>query len=486
MWFMDGQTKKADRRLWQTVLQTIRPFPLTASHPKLLIGVSGGVDSLALLHLLWRQLGPAQLVVAHLNHGLRLEAEEEAQFVAETAVSWQIPFVTEKINVAEVAETKQLSLEAAGRLMRYQFLARQAVQVGATAVATAHHADDQAETVLLHLLRGSGSAGLRGMLPVGVVPESERMPLLRPFLTTPRSELEAYCARHGLQPRHDSSNEDMQFTRNRIRHELLPLLQTYNPQISANLQQLAIITADEYAALLSLFDQVWPDILVAQGKDWLALERQRLAAQPVAWQRLALRRAVQQLSPLATEISFQTIELARLLILENQSGTEASLPGGVIMHVAAHEVTFGDVWSRRPAAVPQLDFEHPLRLPVPGQINLANGWTITAVTRTDVSLDEVRQNDDPWRAFVALAEDESLWLRPSLPGERFQPLGMSGHSQAIQDLLAARKVRGGQRPLWPVVATEKIPAWIVGQHLDNRMCVTAQTRTVVQLMCQLD
>jgi tRNA(Ile)-lysidine synthase len=484
VWFMDGQIKKADRRLWQTVLQTIRPFSLTASHTKLLIGVSGGIDSLSLLHLLWRQLGPVQLVVAHLNHGLRPEADGDAQFVVETAVSWQISYVTEKINAAEVAETQRLSLEAAARLVRYQFLARQAALVGATAVVTAHHADDQAETVLLHLLRGSGSAGLRGMLPVGVVPESEGMPLLRPFLTTPRAELEAYCARHALQPRHDSSNEDVQFTRNRIRHELLPLLQTYNPQVSAHLQQMAIITADEYAALLSLFDQVWPDILVAQGKDWLVLERQRLVAQPVAWQRLALRRAVQQLSSLTTEISFQTIELARLLILENQSGAEASLPGGLIMQVAAHEVTFGDVGLRRPAAVPQLDFEGAVRLPVPGHINLGNGWTVTAVPRTDLALDEIWRNDNPWRAFVALAGDEALWLRPSLPGERFQPLGLGGRSQAIQDLLADRKVGRGQRPLWPVVATEKHPAWIVGQHLDNRVGVTVQTGTVVQLMCK--
>jgi tRNA(Ile)-lysidine synthase len=483
---MDGQAEKADRRLWQAVLQTIRPFPFTAPHTKLLVGVSGGVDSLALLHLLWRQLGPAPLVVAHLNHGLRPEAEAEAQFVTETAVSWQIPIVTEKITVAEVAQTQKLSLEAAGRLVRYQFLARQAALVGATAVVTAHHADDQAETVLLHLLRGSGSAGLRGMVPVGVVPESEGVPLLRPFLATPRAALDAYCARHGLQPQHDSSNADVQFVRNRIRHELLPLLQTYNPQVSAHLQQMAVITADEYAALVSLFDQVWPEILVEQGKEWLALDRQRLAEQPVAWQRLALRRAVRQLSPLTTEISFQTIELARALILENQSGVEASLPGGVVMEVTAHEVTFGDVGQRRPAAVPQLDFEHSVRLPVPGQIHLGNGWRVTAVPRTDLSLAEIRRNDNPWRAFVVLAGDEALWLRPSLPGERFQPLGLGGRSQAIQDLLADRKVGRGQRPLWPVVATEKHPAWIVGHHLDNRVGVTAQTDVIVQLMCKPD
>jgi len=480
---MSGKLGKEDRRLWRTVLQTLRPFPLKSPQTKLLVGVSGGADSLALLHLLWRQMG-AQLVVAHLNHGLRPEADEEASFVAKTAASWQIPFVSEKINVADVAESLQLSLEAAGRQARYQFFARQAEQVGATAVAVAHHADDQAETILLHLLRGSGSAGLRGMLPVSQVPESDGRTLLRPFLNITRAEIEAYCARHGLDPQHDPSNQDVQFARNRIRHELLPLLQTYNPQIAARLQRLAIITADEYAAQLAQFDLTWPELVVERNEDWLVLNRQKVAWLPVAWQRLVLRRVVGQLRPLHTEISFQTIEQARTLILDNQSGIQATLPGGLLMHLEAREIVFGDAAEHFWVDVPQLVGEQPVQLPLPGHLDLANSWQMSAELCSDVSLETVRQNDDPWLAFVALAEGGSLWLRPSLPGERFQPLGMGGHSQAIQDLLSDRKVAGGKRPLWPVVATAEHPVWIVGQHLDERVRVTQKTRRVVQLTCR--
>ena len=473
---------KEDRQLWRSIVQTIRPFPITSPQSKLLVGVSGGTDSLALLHLLWRQLGSERLVVAHLNHGLRPEALADAQFVMDTAVAWQIPIVTKEADVAGMAKAEGLSVEAAGRRARYRFFAEQAAKVGATAVAVAHHADDQAETVLLHLLRGSGTAGLRGMLPVTVVPEDERVGLIRPFLNSSREQLEAYCARHGLTPVEDSSNADVQFSRNRIRHELLPLLQTYNPQIAARLQQLATITAADYAAQQAAFQQAWPQLLVGQGDDWLILHRLLFAAQPVAWQRLALRHAVQQLRPTITDVGFRTIEQARQLILDEQSGTEATLPGGLIMQVEPYEVVFGDGIHDGETPVPQLISEVPLQLTIPGQVDLGGGWRIVAKLRPDVELQDVRQNEDVWQAFVVVDAD-ALWIRPSHSNERFQPLGMAGHSQRIQDLLADRKVSGGKRPLWPVVATANHAAWIVGQHLDERVCVGETAVGIVQLTC---
>lgn len=475
---------KVDKRLWQTAVKTVRPFPLNSPAAKLIVGVSGGADSLVLLHLLWRQLGAAQLVAVHLNHGLRPEADADAEFVAETAAAWQIPFIHQKVDIAEVAGKFHLSLEAAGRLARYRFFAEQVAENKATAVTVAHHADDQAETVLLNLLRGSGSLGLRGMLTVTNLPDAPEWTLLRPFLHITRQEIEAYCTKHNLQPRHDGSNEDTKFTRNRIRHELLPLLKSYNPQISARLQQLATITADEQAWLHEQFAAVWPDLLTAESKSGLSFSRQTFVALPTAWQRLVLRKAVQQLRPFPTEISFQTIEQARLLILDKQSGTVVSLPGGLLMRVEAREVAFGDITEQRPAVAPQLDLERPVRLPVPGRLDFKNGWYIEATPRSDIVLRDVQQNQDRWQAFVTVAEREPLWLRPSHPGERFQPLGLGGHSQAIQDLLSDRKVTRGKRPLWPIVATESHPAWIVGLHLDERVRVTEQSPHIVQLICK--
>ena len=474
---------KEDRRMWRTALQTIRPFPLISPKTKLLVGVSGGADSLALLHLLWRQLGAERLVVAHLHHGLRAEADADAVFVQETAAAWQIPHVVHKVDVAQAAAQERLSLEAAGRQVRYRFFVEQAALSKATAVAVGHHADDQAETVLLNLLRGSGSTGLRGMLPVTVLPGTTNLPLLRPFLNSRRADIEAYCTRHGLTPRQDASNEDVQFTRNRIRHELLPLLQSYNPQITARLQQLATITADEQTVLLDQFAELFPTLVTAQSEASLILDRNKFGELPVAWQRLALRRVVHLLRPLHSEVSFRTIEQARALILANASGTESTLPGGLVLRVEATEIVIGEPDESRQLTVPQLLSELPEALPVPGKIALAGGWCVTAVAQPKLRLSEIRQNMDRWRAFVAVGETDQLWLRPSLPGEGFQPLGLGGHSQTIQDLLSDRKVERGRRPLWPVVATENHPAWIVGQHLDERVRVTEQSRRIVQLTC---
>ncbi|MCA9956343.1 MAG: tRNA lysidine(34) synthetase TilS, partial [Anaerolineales bacterium] len=425
-----------------------------------------------------QQLGAERLVAAHLNHKLRPDAEADAVFVAETAASWNIPCLLGEIDVADVSASSQLSLEAAGRLARYRFLVEKADEVGAAAVLVGHHADDQVETILLHLLRGSGSGGLRGMRSVSQMPERDGLLLVRPFLNTSRAEIEAYCARHGLIPCEDASNEDVTFSRNRIRHELLPLLKTYNPQIGANLQQLASITADEYAVLQAEFEHRWPDLVVEKGTDWLVLDRSRFLTEATAWQRLILRKAAQHLRPLA-EISFHTIELARQIILENKSGLAATLPGDLEMQVSGQELIFG---RREAARGPQLGFKDPAPLAVPGEIDLANGWTVMAQV-VDASLEEVRQNRDRWQAFVSLAEEERLWLRPFAPGEQFQPLGMGGRSQAIADLLSNQKVPRQERPFWPIVATKAHPVWIVGQHLDDRMRVTKDTHRVVKLTC---
>lgn len=470
-----------DRKLWQAVLHAIRLFPLTASHSKLLIGVSGGADSLALLHLLWRKLGPDRLVVAHLDHQLRPESKLDADFVAETAVSWGIDFVTKRVDVVSMAKKERLSLEAAGRLARYQFFARKVKELDLAAVAVGHHGDDQAETVLLHLLRGSG--GVRGMQAVGSVPGTDDVVLLRPFLNTPRSQIEAYCERHQLTPRIDPSNNDETFTRNRIRHELLPMLQTYNPQIQQNLRQLAIISADEQAALQQQFDQIWPTLLVEQTNNARQLDRRRFQDLDVAWQRFALRRVVQLLRPKVTDVSFQTIEMARHLILEDRSGTEAWLPGGLIMQVTGQAVTFGDANEADFASMPQLLDEQEVSLPILGHFELANGWLISAKVVQNVSLAEVSQNENEWQAYVALAENQSLRIRPSQPNERFQPLGLDGHTQEIADLLSNRKVPRGRRLLWPVVITDAHPVWIVGLHLDNRARVTKKSPRIVKLSC---
>jgi tRNA(Ile)-lysidine synthase len=200
-------------------------YALWSDGEVVVVGVSGGPDSLCLLHLL-RRLAPEShltLHVAHLNHGLRGAAgEADAQAVAERAADWALPCTIGRADVPALAVESRTSLEEAAREARYAFLQAVARDRGARTIAVGHNADDQAETVLMHFLRGSGLAGLRGMLPRTAL--GERF-LVRPLLDMPRSRIEAYCAASNLQPSRDLSNADTTIYRNRLRHELLPLLE---------------------------------------------------------------------------------------------------------------------------------------------------------------------------------------------------------------------------------------------------------------------
>jgi tRNA(Ile)-lysidine synthase len=224
--------------------RAIAKYELLDRGSSIVVGVSGGPDSLCLLHAL-RELAPEydlRLHVAHLNHQLRGdEAKADANFVRDLAQQWNLPCMIEARDVKAFAQTHKLSIEEAARQMRYGFLIEVASAQSSNTIAVAHNADDQAESVLMHFLRGSGLAGLRGMLPKTrisdfrfLIADSEskiknqksKICIVRPLLDVPRTAIEEYCAQHHLQPRIDATNADTTYFRNRLRHELLPLLET--------------------------------------------------------------------------------------------------------------------------------------------------------------------------------------------------------------------------------------------------------------------
>lgn len=433
--------------------------PALAGRP-LVVAVSGGPDSLCLLHAL-AQLGPAgpALHVAHFDHGLRGAASQaDAAFVAQTAREWGLPATVERADVGAYAAAERRNLHQAARELRYRFLAEVARAAGAGAVAVAHHADDQAETVLMHLLRGAGPAGLRGMLPLqpwdawaaGQPPDPRGAPLLRPLLAVPRAAIERYCAGQGLRPRQDASNADPAYTRNRIRHELLPLLRAYNPQIAAALGRTAAVCADEQALIQELLDQRWPDLaLVAPTLVRLDLERWR--ALPAALQRAALRRAHQLLAPAST-LPWEQIEQARALV--GRVDRQADLAGGVRL---SSDYRHASLASAAPAAPlgPQLA-DGPHILPVPGALELGGGWAIQALWRPAEGLPPAA----PWQIDLdAASVSLPLLVRTRRPGDRID-LG-AGHKR-LQDLFVDARVPRALRDAWPLLVSGDTLIWVPG------------------------
>ncbi len=449
---------------------------------KLVVGVSGGPDSLALLHVLHRLWGADRLVIAHLNHGLRAGAGEDADFVAQTAVSLDIPCHVHSEDVTAQAQAQGLSWEEAGRQARYRFFAFVADQEGATAVAVGHNADDQAETVIMHLLRGSGLAGLRGMEPVAPLPHAPHIWLVRPFLSVARADIEQYCHEHQLQPREDSSNLDTRFFRNRLRHHLLPLLAEYNPQIQKRLHNLATVVAADEALLFQLQQKAVKAILQEQDDDWLAFDRARWLALPLSLRRRTLRQMIWTLRPALRDVTFRPLEHARLLVEQGEGRGQAALPGGLVLALSYDRVYVAADLEAIPMRWPQLPHDELLPLPVPGQVTLANGWVLETAVLSQPDIATIQANPDSWQAFIPL-ENAPLFLRSRQPGERFRPFGLDGQSARLKETMINRKIPALLRPRWPIVANAQHLLWLVGHQLDERARVTDFTMPVLHLRC---
>ncbi|HFB52371.1 MAG TPA: tRNA lysidine(34) synthetase TilS, partial [Anaerolineae bacterium] len=258
-----------------------REHQLLAAGETVVVAVSGGADSVCLLDVL-RRLAPAlnlKLHVAHLNHQLRGDAAAaDADFVRDLARRWQLPVTIGQADVAQLARQQKKSVEDAARAARYDFLRQVARKIHAEKIAVGHNADDQSETVLLHFLRGAGLDGLRGMLPRTPQPDGGA-PLIRPLLEIPRTEIEAYCRAQNLPFRTDATNRDENFTRNRVRHSLLPLLETFNPNIRAALRRTAALMQADFPLVERETDRAWqfvvktesPQAVIFDRDDWQSL-----------------------------------------------------------------------------------------------------------------------------------------------------------------------------------------------------------------------
>ncbi len=323
------------RAAWRTdqfierVREALRRDRLLSRGGRVLVAVSGGADSMALLYALAALAGPWRLTVqvVHVHHGLRPEADEDAAFVQAQAQALGLPVRVEPVDAGGAARTQRLSIEDAARRLRYERLEATARGWSADAVAVAHTADDQAETVLLRLLRGTGVAGLGGMTQTRPLGEAR---LIRPLLAFWRAEIEAFLAAHGLSYRDDATNRDLAFTRNRIRHDLLPrLMQDYNPRIREALVQLAEQCRTDTAYLEASAARQWRRIARRAGRGEVLVDVARLRRQPPALRRQLVRRTVREVQGDLTAFEFRHWRELESLIGSGPDGALVDLPGGI-------------------------------------------------------------------------------------------------------------------------------------------------------------
>ena len=433
-----------------------------------IVGVSGGPDSLCLMSIV-RKAG-YHAIVAHFNHKLRPDADADANIVEQTAARLNLVSVIESGEVRAYADEQKLSIEEAARTMRYRFLMQQARRFQAQAVAVGHTADDQVETVLMHFIRGAGLAGLKGMNYRTVLHAFDPdIPIVRPLLDTWREETIVYCAANGFRPRHDPSNASLDFFRNRLRHLLIPTLESYNPRFREVIWRTSRSLAGDYEILSDVLDGAWKECVVEETGEFVAFDESALTQQQVGLQRNLMRRAMEWLHGQEPDVSYATLERASNFIADWDGTRRArtDLSGGVhllregsLIYVVASKVTLPiERWPQMPEG------SDTLPLKVPSQISLAGGWKLSCErwNIASLALEQARANHDPFQAWVdAHGISDALELRVRQDGDRFEPLGMDGHEMKLSDFFINVKLPQRARERWPLLCVGEKVVWVPG------------------------
>ncbi len=480
--------------LIDTVRDTIDRYRLLPSGETVVLGISGGPDSLCLLHMLrtLASLYQVSLHVGHVEHGIRgQESVADALFVQDTCDAWGIPITVQRVDVPALAKERGIAVEEAARQARYGFLGNLARSVQSNTVAVAHNADDQVETVLMHLLRGSGLAGLRGIRPLSRMdemrlgdaspPPPQGIRLIRPMLYVPRQDIERYCAAHSLEPRFDRSNLDTTYYRNRIRHELVPTLETYNPNIRAVIGRTAEALAGDHEVLREQLTAAWATVVRCENPEAIVFDLAGLRALRDGLVRSVLREGIHRLRRTLRNINWSHVDDALRLIRRGETGSEATLPSGLALRLgydiallAAHDAP----WPSEPR--PRIGTT-PVPVNLPGDTAIGeNGWSLRVTVSSRENLPNGWEHSPhPLTAYVdADSLCETPVLRARQTGDWLIPLGMQGHRQKLTDLMINMKVPQQERSSVPILACGDRIVWVVGYRLDERFAVTESTDRV--------
>lgn len=451
-------------------------------------GISGGPDSMALLFVLVANGVP--VTVAHIDHMLRENSSNDCEFVRQHAEKLGVPFISTAIDIERLAVDRKISLEAAGREARYNFLFSLAAEINAQAVVVGQTADDQAETVIMHLIRGSGSDGLRGMCELSMPNEwSSTIPLVRPLLGISREEILEYCQQQNIPFRFDLTNDDPFFFRNRIRLEVLPYLQTINPKIKSALWRTATVLGDEANYLDQEMLNVWSEAAQPVSESQLRLMRGVVTSLPVVLQRRMWRKAIKTLRKPA-EIDFDMVEKAVNITNSSNSSGRYDLGAGLVLYLAEDRA-----WLAH-SHVEIIDPDWPLcndcgeiYIRSIGNIHLIGPWSIQVEWLFSESGERVNYGASPsqnqaW--FQGVSPETQLILRCRKPGDRIVPFGLRGHSKKLSDIMIDKKIPAPARERWPLICHEETILWVPGCARSNHFLVEQSAAPILHMELMRD
>jgi len=440
---------------------------------------------LCMLDILYRL--EYRLIVAHFDHSLRPDSGSEAEFVSWIAGQMDLQFVHGKQDVSRFADQNKLSIEEAARYTRYTFLIQQSKSLGAQAVAVGHSSDDQVETILMHFLRGSGLDGLRGM-PYRSLPNawSKHIPIVRPILELSRKQIIAYNESHNLTPIFDHSNLDTTIFRNRLRHELIPNLASYNPQIKRSILRMANTIQEDYWIIEDAVCSKWDRSVLEIDTDYIALDYPYLRIQSLGMMRRLIRRAVEHLRPGLRDVDFEAVKIATDFIRTPSKSGQADLISNLFLLVEGDRLWISKWSAELPLVMwPQLRDDAESELQIPGYLNLSNSWRVEVQISSDPAhcIKQAQSNKDRFQVWLdGDRVKSSLKFRSRCPGDRIQPYGMHGQSVKISDLMINHKLPRRARDHWPLLVSGEDIIWVPGTQIAHNFHVGSSTQSVIHII----
>ncbi|MGE3180026.1 MAG: tRNA lysidine(34) synthetase TilS [Phycisphaerae bacterium] len=465
-------------------LAVLRQHRLDQRGAHWVLGVSGGPDSMllamVLCHLNAAHVLDWTLHAAHLHHGLRgADADADADFVQQQARNLGLTYHEDRVDV-RAEKPSGASTEEFAREHREAFLQRIALKTGAGCVAVGHHADDNAETVLHRICRGTGLRGLSGMAPVRQIQPASRVKLVRPLLRISKVDIEAALRERNIEYRTDSSNESLEYTRNRLRRTVFPLLrETVNPNVADALNRLAAQAGWMSQYLADAAERVFDSLVIEEDPGRIVLNRNALRGKQRIIQAEVIRRAVSIVLGVEQDLSFQHIEAVLQLVHDSASGKEAHLPGPLAVRTQYGRVEFAPLTAQD--EFPDIGTIH---VRCPGQTLLSPiRLELTAEVRDidAAKIDELRAKPHPGEEWLDYDRLQlPLFVRARRDGDRFHPLGAPG-AKTLGDFLSDEKVDPAARVRTGILCDQSGPVWIMPLRIDERVKLRPSSARALRL-----
>lgn len=454
-------------------LETINSHNLISRGDKIIIGVSGGPDSVCLLHLLnslKEKLGII-LHAVHLNHMLRdEEAQKDEEYVAMLCGNLRIPLDIEHSDIRAVSTDKGISLEEAGREERYRLFEAAAEASGASKIAVAHNRNDQAETVLMRIIRGSGIDGLKGM-------DYKRGKIIRPLLDIKRDEIEKYCRFNDLKPRTDSSNLEKIYTRNKIRLDLIPHIDgLFNSDIIESLCRMAFLLKEDNDYIENCVNRIYNQYIKKGGKGEILLDAEKLSNSHDALKNRIIRNALKELKGDLKGIENIHISDIANLAHEGRTGSTICLPEGIRVRKS-----YGVIKLFYESSIEKSQF--CIEISIPG-ITRSDGYEVSlhaeVIEKVNAASQYANPDGSPVQFFDYDCTGLGINIRNRRDGDSFKPLKSNG-TKKLKEYFIDEKVPREERAFIPLVARGSEIVWIVGFKISDKFKVTDNTKLVLKL-----